>query len=356
MLKLFKKKANTLMGVDISSTSVKVVELSRSVGNYRVEAYAIEPLPSGAVSDRNIINPEKVGETVRRAITRAGASSKQAAAAVAGSAVITRVIELEKGLSDEQMESLIYLDANQYIPFPIDDVAVDFQVLGDSKKSAGQVEVLLAACRRDSVDELNESIMFAGLEAKVVDIEAYAIERAYSLIAPQLGNGNERLVVALVDIGANAMTLTVVLQGQTIYSREQVFGGKQLIDQIQARYGLNEVDALRAMGQGDLPDDYRGEVLFPFRDVVVQQISRLLQFFFAAGQHAEVDYIVLTGGTAAVEGLAQQVQQKLGTPTLLGNPFINMLVAGKVNASALAKDAPALMTACGLAMRGSNRG
>lgn len=356
MLKLFKKKANMLLGIDISSTSVKVVELSRSVGTYRVEAYAIEPLPSGAVSEKNIVNAEKVGEAIQKAVTKAGATTTQAAAAVAGSAVITKTIELEKGLSDEQMESTIYLEADQYIPFPIDEVAIDFQVTGDSQKTAGRVEVLLAACRKDSVEELRDSLIFGGLEPKVIDVEAYAIERAYSLLAPQLGNGNEKLVVALVDIGATKMTLTVMLQGKTIYSREQVFGGKQLTDQVQGRYGLSYSDAVQAISQGGLPEDYATEVLAPFREVVVQQVARSLQFFFAAGQHAEVDYIVLTGGSAALEGLPKQLQQKIGTPTLLGNPFINMTVANKVNANALAKDAPALMTACGLAMRGSQRG
>lgn len=356
MLKLFKKKANTLLGVDVSSTAVKLVELSRSVGNYRIEAYAIEPLPSGAVSDKNIVNAEKIGEAIQKAVARAGIATKQAAAAVAGSAVITKVIELEKGLSDEQMESTIYLEADQYIPFPIDDVAIDFQVIGDSAKSAGRSEVLLAACRKDSVEELRDSLMFGGLEPKAIDVEAYATERAYSLIAPQLGNGSEKLVVALVDIGATMMTLTVMQHGKAIYSREQVFGGKQLTDQIQGRYGVTYSEALNAVAQGGLPEDYLTEILAPYREVVVQQISRSLQFFFASGQHAEVDYIVLTGGTAALEGLPQQVQQKIGTPTLLGNPFINMLVSNKINASALAADAPALMTACGLAMWGNKHG
>ncbi|HAB92738.1 MAG: pilus assembly protein PilM [Thiopseudomonas sp.] len=351
MLGLFKKKANTLLGIDISSTSVKLIELSRSGSRYKVEAYAVEPLPPNTIVEKNIAELETVGQVIARLVTKARTGVKHAAVAVAGSAVITKTIEMEAGLSDEELENQIKIEADQYIPYPLEEVAIDFEVQGATARSADRVNVLLAACRKENVEVREAALALAGLTAKVVEIEAYSLERAYGLLAEQLGNGEEDLTVAVVDIGATMMTLSVLHNGQTIYTREQLFGGKQLTDEIQRRYGLSTEEAGLAKKQGGLPDDYETEVLNPFKEAVVQQVSRSLQFFFAAGQYSDVDYILLAGGTASVVGLDQLVQQKIGTPTLVANPFANMTLSNKVNAGALASDAPSLMMACGLAMR-----
>lgn len=351
MLGLFKKKANTLLGIDISSTSVKLIELSRSGSRYKVEAYAVEPLPPNAIVEKNIAELEVVGQVIARVVTKARTSAKLAAVAVAGSAVITKTIEMEAGLSDDELENQIKIEADQYIPYPLEEVAIDFEVQKSPTRSAERVNVLLAACRKENVEVREAALALAGLTAKVVEVEAYSLERAYSLLAGQLGNGQEDLTVAIVDIGATMMTLSVLHKGQTIYTREQLFGGKQLTDEIQRRYGLSTEEAGLAKKQGGLPDDYELEVLNPFKDAVVQQVSRSLQFFFAAGQYSDVDYILLAGGTSSIAGLDQLVQQKIGTPTLVANPFANMTLSNKVNAGALASDAPSLMIACGLAMR-----
>ena len=351
MLGLCKKKANTLLGIDISSTSVKLIELSRSGGRYKLVAYAVEPLPPNAIVEKNIAELEVVGQVIARVVTKARTSVKHAAVAVAGSAVITKIIEMEAGLSEEELENQIKIEADQYIPYPLEEVAIDFEVQGVTARSADRVNVLLAACRKENVEVREAALALAGLTAKVVEIEAYSLERAYGLLAEQLGNGEEDLTVAIVDIGATMMTLSVLHNGQTIYTREQLFGGKQLTDEIQRRYGLSTEEAGLAKKQGGLPDDYETEVLNPFKEAVVQQVSRSLQFFFAAGQYSDVDYILLAGGTASVVGLDQLVQQKIGTPTLVANPFANMTLSNKVNAGALASDAPSLMMACGLAMR-----
>lgn len=351
MLGLFKKKANMLLGIDISSTSVKLIELSRSGGRYKVEGYAVEPLPPNAIVEKNIAELEVVGQVIARVVTKARTSVKHAAVAVAGSAVITKIIEMEAGLSEEELENQIKIEADQYIPYPLEEVAIDFEVQGVTARSADRVNVLLAACRKENVEVREAALALAGLSAKVVEIEAYSLERAYGLLAEQLGSGEEDLTVAIVDIGATMMTLSVLHNGQTIYTREQLFGGKQLTDEIQRRYGLSTEEAGLAKKQGGLPDDYETEVLNPFKEAVVQQVSRSLQFFFAAGQYSDVDYILLAGGTASIVGLDQLVQQKIGTSTLVANPFANMTLSNKVNAGALASDAPSLMMACGLAMR-----
>jgi len=351
VLGLFKKKANTLLGIDISSTSVKLIELSRSGSRYKVEAYAVEPLPPNAIVEKNIAELEMVGQALSRLVTKARTSVKHVAVAVAGSAVITKTVEMDAGLSDDELENQLKIEADQYIPYPLEEVAIDFEVQGPAARSSDRVNVLLAACRKENVEVREAALALAGLTAKVVEIEAYALERAYSLLAEQLGDGEEDLTVAVVDIGATMMTLSVLHNGQTIYTREQMFGGKQLTEEIQRRYGLSVEEAGLAKKQGGLPDDYENEVLNPFKDAVVQQVSRSLQFFFAAGQYSDVDYIVLAGGTSSIVGLDQLIQQKIGTPTLVANPFANMTLSNKVSAGALASDAPSLMIACGLAMR-----
>jgi type IV pilus assembly protein PilM len=352
VLGLFSKKANSLLGIDISSTSVKLLELSRSGGRYRVEAYAVEPLPANAVVEKNIAELEGVGQALSRVLVKARTGTKGVAVAVAGSAVITKTIEMDAGLSDDEMENQLKVEADQYIPYPLEEVAIDFEVQGYSVRNPERVEVLLAACRKENVEVREAALALAGLSAKVIDVEAYALERAYGLLAAQLGQGDDTsLTVAVMDIGATMTTLSVLHNGRIIYTREQLFGGRQLTEEIQRRYGLTVEEAGLAKKQGGLPDDYVAEVLQPFKDAVVQQVSRSLQFFFAAGQFNDVDYIMLAGGTSSIAGLDQLIQQRLGTPTLVANPFADMALSSKVNAGALASDAPALMIACGLALR-----
>jgi len=351
VLGLIKKKSNALLGIDISSTTVKLLELSRSGNRYKVEAYAVEPLPPSAVVEKNIVELEGVGQALEKVFARSRTTLKQAAVAVAGSAVITKTIEMDAGLDDAEMEEQIKLEADQYIPYPLDEVAIDFEVQGPSARNPDRVEVLLAACRRENVDIREAALALAGLDVKIVEVEAYAMERACELVVGQLDDGDQAPTIAVIDIGATMMTLSVLSRGRIIYTREQLFGGKQLTDEIQRRYGLSQEEAGLAKKQGGLPDDYETEVLSPFKDAVVQQVSRSLQFFFAGGQYNDVDYILLAGGTASIPGLDQLIQQKLGTTTLVANPFANMTLSGKVNAVALSNDAPAMMIACGLAMR-----
>ncbi|GAB6405158.1 pilus assembly protein PilM [Pseudomonas sp. MHK4] len=350
MLGLFNKKARALLGIDISSTSVKLLELSRQGNGYRVEAYAVEPLPPRAVIEKNIAEPDGVGQALTRVLVKARTSLKGVAVAVAGSAVITKTIEMDAGFSDDEMEDQLKIEADQYIPYPLDEVAIDFQVQGASARNPERVNVLLAACRKENVEIREAALALAGLTARVVDVEAYALERSCRLLRSQGGGAQGRLV-AVVDVGATMTTLSVLLDGRIIYTREQLFGGRQLTEDIQRRYGLTVEQAGLAKKQGGLPDDYVSEVLQPFREALVQQVSRSLQFFFASGQNHSVDQILLAGGTASVSGLERLIEQQLGTPTQVANPFADMTLSSKVNAAALASDAPALMIACGLALR-----
>lgn len=350
ILDFFDRKARPLLGLDVSSTSVKLLELSQQGDRFRVESYGVKALPPNAVVEKNVAEIDAVSEVLRDVVKQSKSKIKEVAVAVAGSAVITKVIEMPAGQSEDDLEFQIADEADQYIPYPLEEVALDFEVQGESETNPDQVEVLLAACRRENVDSRVEALEMAELKPKVVDVEAYSMERAFSLIAEQLEDQDDQ-VVAIVDVGSTMTTLSVLVDGKTVYTREQLFGGKQLTEEIQRRYGLSVEEAGLAKKQGGLPDDYEEEVLEPFKDAVVQQVTRSLQFFFSSSQYNDVDHIVLAGGVASLEGLGDLIEEKLGTQASVANPFANMMVSPKVNAVALANDAPALMIATGLALR-----
>jgi type IV pilus assembly protein PilM len=340
----------TLVGVDISSTAVKLLQLSRAGDRYRVEHYAVEPLPPNAVVEKNIVEVEAVGEAIKRAVNRSGTKVKFAAAAVAGSSVITKVIPMPADLDEDDLESQVELEAVNYVPYPIEEVNLDFEVLGPMPNNPGTLQVLLAASRSENVELRSSALEIGGLTPKVMDVEAFAIENAFALLANQLSGPRDGLT-ALIDSGATMTTLNVLRSGRSLYSREQVFGGKQLTDEVMRRYGLSYEEAGLAKRQGGLPESYQAEVLEPFKEAMVQQVSRLLQFFYAGSEFNRVDQIVLAGGNAAIPGIAQMVEEQLGVPTLVANPLAHMTLGPRVQAHALAQDAPALMIACGLALR-----
>ncbi|WP_086930314.1 pilus assembly protein PilM [Agarilytica rhodophyticola] len=350
LLDILNKKQKPMLGLDISSTSVKMLEISRQGDSYRVENYAVKPLPANAVVEKNINDPEVVAQVVKSVVQSSRTKLKDSAVAVAGSSVITKLIEMPGDLNEEAMELQISLEADQYIPYPLEEVAIDFDIQGVSDKNPDQVEVLLAACRRENVDTRASILEMADLSPKVVDVEAYTLERAFALVQEQFEDQEEQ-IVAVVDIGATMTTLSVLIDGKTIYTREQLFGGKQLTEEIQRRYGLSAEEAGLAKKQGGLPDDYEPEVLEPFKDAVVQQVTRSLQFFFSSSQYNDVDHIVLAGGVASLEGLSGLIEEKLGTSVTVANPFANMSISSRVNAAMLANDSPSLMIATGLALR-----
>jgi len=347
---LRKNRQGSRVGIDISSTTIKLLELSETNGGYRVEAYSVASLPQGAVFEKNINNVGEVATAIQSVMHQSRSRATEVVAAVAGSSVINKIIAMPAGLTEEELETQIALEADQYIPYPLEEVALDFEVQGPTPGRDDQVDVLLAACRRETIDSRIEALELAGLTAKVIDVEAYSMERAYELIRPVAGV-DPAATVAVVDIGATMTTLSVLNQGENAYTREQTFGGKQLTDEIMRRYGLPLREAGLAKKQGGLPDGYEEEVLTPFKEAVVQQVGRSLQFFYSSSSFNSVDHIFLAGGVAATDGLASLVQNRLATPTTIANPFANMSMSPRVNAVALSGDAPAMMVAAGLALR-----
>ncbi len=348
---LFGKKSAPVIGLDISSTAVKLLELTGTGNKYKVEAYAVEPLPPNAVIEKNITDVEAVGDSIRRAVKRSGSKTRHAAVAVAGSAVITKIITMPGNLSDDELASQIELEADQYIPYALNEVNMDFEVIGPSEPDPDRVDVMLAASRSENVDVRVAAVELGGLQCKMVDVEAFALENAFGLLTQDMPSAGIGEVIALVDIGATMTTLSVLADLKIIYAREQVFGGKQLTEEIQRRYGLTYEEAGLAKRQGGLPDIYGPEVLEPFKESMAQQVNRALQFFYSSSQYTQVDLIVMAGGCASIEGSEEVIAEKTGTQVMIANPFANMSLSSKVRAQVLSNDAPSLMIACGLAMR-----
>ena len=348
----FKKRVTPLVGLDISSLSVKMVEVSGDrPDNCRLENYAIVPLPKGSVVDGNITSLEQVAGAVSRAWKLLGAREKHVAMALPAAAVISKKIVMPAGMRDEDMEIQVEAEANQYIPFALDEVNIDFQVLGPTANSPEDEDVLIAVSRKDKIEDRVGVAEEAGLKVVVMDVETYATEAAFDLARNQLSGGGREQTVMIIDIGASMMHINVMHDGDSVYVREQSFGGGQLTQEIQRRYGLSAEEAELAKRKGGLPDGYNEEVLLPFVQSLAMEVARALQFFTSSTQYNRVDHIMLAGGCASIPGVDQAVAARTQVNTVIANPFVNMSLTNKVNQQNLAAEAGSLMVACGLALR-----
>ena len=350
--RLFKSKAPALIGCDISSSSVKLVEIADAGKNvYRVERYSVEPLPRDAVVDGNINNLEAVSDCLKRGWKRMGTNIKGLALALPSAAVITKKIVVPAGQMESELELQVETEANQYIPFALDEVNLDFQVIGPAPNSPDDVEVLIAASRKEKIEDRVAAAESAGLKAMVVDIESFAIQTAFELIERALPDNGKDQNIAIVDVGTTMMNLNVLRNGQSIYMREQPFGGNTLTQEIQRAFGMSPEEAEAAKRTGGLPDTYDVEVLAPFMDTLGLEVARALQFFFTSTQFNQVNHILLAGGCAAIPGIDEVVTRRTSVSSMVANPFANMALSSKIRPKNLATDAPSLMVACGLAMR-----
>jgi len=341
-----------MLGLDVSSSSVKLVELGRNkAGQLVLERCAIEPLERGWVSDGNIEKFDEVADAVRRLVKKSGAKTRHVAMALPPSAVITKKIVLPGGLNDVELEMQVEAEANQYIPFPLDEVSLDFCVVGPSTASAGDVDVLIAAARREKVQDIQGLAEAAGLKPVIVDVESYASRLAAGRLIENLPDKGVGTIVALFEVGALTTSMQVIRDDEVLYERDQAFGGAQLTQLIVRQYGFSLEEAESKKRSGELPEDYESTVLRPFVESMVQEIGRALQFFFTSTPHNKVDYVMLAGGSAALPGLTEAVTQQTGFPCSLVNPFDGMEIGDGVRLKRMTREAPSYLTSCGLALR-----
>ena len=351
-VKLLGRKHPPMIGLDISSSGVKLVELGQtSTGSFTVERFAVESFEKGWIADGQIEKFDEVAEAVKRVVLRSGTKTRNVAMAMPASQVITKKIMLPDGLREDELELQVETEANQYIPFSLDEVSLDFCITGASPNSAGDVEVLIAASRRDRVQDRQALAEAAGLKPLVLDIESHASRLAMSRVVAALPNEGRDALVALFEIGADTTSLKVLRDDEMLYERDQAFGGAQLTQLILRQYGFSYEEAEQKKLASELPDDYEATLLAPFVDSLSQEIGRALQYFFTSTPHHKVHYVMLAGGTATLPGLKERVTELTGFASKVVNPFENMSFGSAVREGKLRREAPVYLTACGLAMR-----
>ena len=349
-----KVKPPSLIGVDVSSSSVKMVELSKGGdgdNDFCVERYVIEPLQVDAVQDGAIVNMDAVSESIERGWMRLGSRCKKIAMALPASDVITKKINVPAGQSEDDLEFQVENEASQYIPFTLDEVNLDFQVMRPLPNNPDEVEVLIAASRKEKVEDRVAASLSAGLKTEVMDVESYAVQTAFELVKEQLPDKGEDQVIAIVDIGASVMKTNVLYQGESVYMRDQPFGGDQLTQEIHNQFNLSLEDSEHAKRTDSLPENYKTDVLQPFCETLAVEVMRAIQFFYTSTQFTEINYILIAGGCAAIPGLDEIIKSRTQVPALVVNPFFNMKLSSKVMPRQINTDAPSLLIACGLAMR-----
>jgi type IV pilus assembly protein PilM len=349
---LFRRQNAPLLGLDVSSSSVKLVELGREIsGKLVLERCAIEPLERGWITDGNVEKFDEVAEAVRRVIRKSGTRTRNVALALPPSAVITKKIILPGGMSEQELEIQVESEANQYIPFSLDEVSLDFCVTGPSTSSPGDVEVLIAASRKEKVQDREGLAEAAGLKAMILDVESYASRLATARLIEQLPGKGTDAIVALFEVGAFTTSMQVLRNQEVLYDRDQAFGGAQLTQLIVRQYGFSGEEAEAKKRSGDLPDDYGSGVLKPFVESIAQEIARALQFFFTSTPHNRVDYVLLAGGSASLPGLTSAVTRQTSFACSLLNPFDGMELSSNIREKKVRREAPSYLTSCGLAMR-----
>lgn len=349
--RLFQTKNPLILGVDIGAHTVKAVLLSQHSGHYKVEAFAIEPMIKGSINEREIQDIEAVGNVIGKIRKKIPKTVKFAAAAVSGSTVISKVIFMDATLTDAELASQIEVEADSLIPYPLSEVSLDFEKQDLNSNDPSRVNVLLSAARTESVQTRVSALDQGGFTAKVIDVESYALSRAAELCAKQLPADAKSKLVAVVDIGATMTLLSILEDGKTLYTRDQVFGGEQYTRSIVSYYAKTYEEAEQAKVTNDLPPNYTFEVLAPFQTMLLQQVRRGIQMYLTTSGRDNIDYLLISGGTSLIEGVDKLLTDELGIHTVVANPFLHMETAASVDRELLNQVAPQLMVASGLALR-----
>ena len=350
-MKLFGTKSPPIMGLDIGSSSIRLLQLSQHGSSYRIDHFAIEPLPQGVIVEKSVQDIEAISGAIQSAVRNSGSNSKFCAVAVSGSAVFTKAISLPANLAEADIESQVQIEANQYIPYPLDEISLDFEVLGPSPRNADMVDILLAASKNENVESRQDALESLGLKTSVVDVESFAVANAFELIREREGVRSTE-TVGIFDIGHDLSTLLILRNGRVVYTRDHPFGGNRLIEEITRRYDMTPEQAKFFMRGEPGPDNFEDEVLEPFMLNVVHQISRALQFYSSSAEFSNIRTMYLAGSMASIKGLADVVEQELGIKTGIADPVSGLEIAPSVAVAALTRNSPNLMVAMGLALRG----
>ena len=347
-MKLFSSKSEAVIGIDIGTHSIKLVELVGSYANPRLVAWGIAPLPVGAFTENTIANAGLITETLNGLIIKSGAKGENVAVSISSSHAITKVLSMPTDISELEMEEQISIEALHFIPYPIDEVNIDFEILGPSTVNEEENDVLLVACRRSIVDDYIDLVEDCELGLNYIDIDTYALERVYRS-QNSIGSRSDQ-PAALFDIGSTTSHLMVVDDERVLYSRHQNFGAAQLIKLIRKEYGVSVEEAEEILQSSQPPGDFLTAVQEPFVEMLSQEVSRALQFFYSSSAFSNIDGVVLSGSCSALNGLAGDLEIKMRTKVTVLNPVTNATV--QINRDAIHAVAPSLSIAYGLSLRG----
>ena len=359
---LFSRTGEPLIGIDISASGIKLIELAGSRGGYELKSMAIVPLPRDAIVENTVIDSMAVSQGLLDAIEIARPSTRKAAIAVSGNAVIIKTVTMPTA-TEFELEAQIEFEADQHVPYDIDDVYLDFEILGEVPDSPDEMEVVLAACKREVVDDYQLVLSEAGIEAKCVDCAVFALENALEttqVSSKGLSEGDEPIddeaaaAVALVNIGANLVNINIMINGQMTFVRDQFYGGQNLTEEIQKEHGIS-YQAAEDM-KTERFSEISPEALERFYVGLTSELVRSLDFY--AANHAEhpVQKLLLTGGSALIPDIANELEQRLGIESEVINPFVNINASSKkFDMDYLNRIGPSMMVPIGLALRGFDR-
>ncbi len=337
-----------MIGIDFGSQTIKAVVVGGQPGQFRVEGCAEVATPKGSIQDYQLQDIDKISQALRQLVKLLPVRHKCVATAVTGSNVITKITQVDSTLTPDELENQIYMEAEQLIPFPLDEISLDFEILGPNLNEPTRNDMLISAARTDSITGRVSALEDAELTAKVMDVGLHALGRAVVATLPELeAEEGAPKVCALVDIGAVSLTFGVLLGGEIIYSRLQSFGGENLSQSLAAYYNFSLEEAERGKVQGGLPDEASFDVLAPHITQLIQHVRRNIQLFCSTSSHREVDMLVLSGGGSLLPGLVQQLALELQLDVRHPDPFA---FAGKARLDRVDHGAK-YMTALGLALR-----
>ena len=353
---LFSQSSEGLIGIDISATGIKLVELTSNRSGYELKSMALVPLPRDAIVENTVIDSMAVSQALLDAIEIANPSVRKAAISVSGNAVIIKTVSMPT-TTEFELETQIEFEADQHVPYDIDDVYLDFQILGEVEDNHGEMEVVLAACKREVIDDYQLVLSEAGIEAKCVDCSVFALENAYEACANNEEDSADELLddeaapaVALVNIGANLINVNILIRGQMAFVRDQFYGGQNLTEEIQKEHNLS-YQAAEEMKRERF-SEISPEALENFYVGLTSELVRSLDFY--AANHAEnpVQKLMLSGGSALIPDVATEIEQRLGIETVVFNPFSNIKASNrKFDADYLNSIGPSMVVPIGLAMR-----
>ena len=348
----FMKKAGPIVGLDIGSSAVKAVELSVSPKGFEVTNMGMASVPAEAIVQGAFLNASAIVDAIREALSNGGIKAKDAAAAVSGHSVIVKQIQLP-AMTHEELEESIRWEAEQYIPFDVNEVNLDFQILSD-EQTEGQMDVLLVAAKKDLVDDYCQVISEAGLNPGVMDVAAFAVENAFEANY----DASPGDVVALVNVGAQVVNINVIQDGKPAFTRDISTGGNLYTEDIQKALSIGFEEAERIKLGNTSPGESQevvpqevDQAMRSATDQVLGEITRSLDFFTATAAESRISKILVSGGGACVPEFDKAFQDRANVPVQILNPFERALPSKKFDEAYLRDMGPYMTVGVGLGLR-----